>query len=685
RVYQYVGPGRGNFEPIRLIPTPTKKQMITIGGGYDLTEKDHVYGEVAFSQHDQNRYSRLHNENNDGKAFKLGYVTKGRKFFIKGYEFLGSVDFEFNDENFRPVDRYRDINFERDWSANPKAIAQDHILNTSIGLVKNNDNNLVYNYSRRVKGEEVDGFQQNLTLNKNLGNFYLNSTGFLMKNERIYDRSDWQRAVINTSYRTKWLVPGVVYSTDKNLVKALGTDSITGSAMHFDEVKFYVRSPDSSKFNFFADHSFRNDKRVFNGELLDYSNAQTSNAGINTYLHRNHEVVTNFTYRKMMHENWNGLVIPDEETVLGRFDWNADFFRRHIRSELTVTTGTGRELQREFMFIEVAQGEGTHEWLGDLNNNGVKDLDEFVEAVFFDKRNYIKVFVPTDNYVKAYMNTFNYRLDITAPRTWRESDRGALRFLSKLSNVSGWNVNKRILAADLLERFSPLIDNLDPQDILSAQKNLRSTFFYNRSNPQYGCDLSLQSTENKQFLSQGFETRNLEEIRLQGRLNVKRMVNLRMLTTRSIRSNQSDFMRLRNYQIESYSYKPQIAFQPKNSFRISWDLGYTTKANTFGELNEQLNMYLTGCEVRINMVSRRTINGNINYIRIIEDFKGAAFNTPLAFEMLEGLLPGNNFTMSVNWQERLTNGLQLSFIYEGRKSETSKIVHIGRMQVSALF
>jgi hypothetical protein len=53
--------------------------------------------------------------------------------------------------------------------------------------------------------------------------------------------------------------------------------------------------------------------------------------------------------------------------------------------------------------------------------------------------------------------------------------------------------------------------------------------------------------------------------------------------------------------------------------------------------------------------------------------------------MLEALRPGNNYTWVINWQEKLSNGLQLSFSYEGRKSEATPIIHLGRMQVSALF
>ncbi len=93
------------------------------------------------------------------------------------------------------------------------------------------------------------------------------------------------------------------------------------------------------------------------------------------------------------------------------------------------------------------------------------------------------------------------------------------------------------------------------------------------------------------------------------------------------------------------------------------------------------------------MVSRRTINTDIKYIKISAinfnlDNKQPelqSVNSPIGYEMLEALQPGNNFTWNVTWLEKLSNGLQLTFNYEGRKAGEGKVVHIGRMQVAALF
>jgi hypothetical protein len=60
-------------------------------------------------------------------------------------------------------------------------------------------------------------------------------------------------------------------------------------------------------------------------------------------------------------------------------------------------------------------------------------------------------------------------------------------------------------------------------------------------------------------------------------------------------------------------------------------------------------------------------------------------SSAVAWDMLEALKPGENYTWRVNWQRALANNLQLTLGYEGRKSPNSKTIHTGSAQVRAMF
>ena len=90
-----------------------------------------------------------------------------------------------------------------------------------------------------------------------------------------------------------------------------------------------------------------------------------------------------------------------------------------------------------------------------------------------------------------------------------------------------------------------------------------------------------------------------------------------------------------------------------------------------------------GLEMRISgEVSPWKLTVNGKYIKIKYN---AETNTSLAYTMLDGLLPGNNVTWEVNFQNNLGKNLRLNLLYQGQKSESSKVLHTGNIQLSAFF
>ena len=57
----------------------------------------------------------------------------------------------------------------------------------------------------------------------------------------------------------------------------------------------------------------------------------------------------------------------------------------------------------------------------------------------------------------------------------------------------------------------------------------------------------------------------------------------------------------------------------------------------------------------------------------------------LGFEMLEALRPGINYTWTIGYQKTVSKNLQITFQYLGRKSEDSRIIHTGGMEIRAFF
>ena len=66
------------------------------------------------------------------------------------------------------------------------------------------------------------------------------------------------------------------------------------------------------------------------------------------------------------------------------------------------------------------------------------------------------------------------------------------------------------------------------------------------------------------------------------------------------------------------------------------------------------------------------------------DFDGNP-NSPVGYQMLEGLQEGTNYTWTFLWSKKLNSYLNLNLNYKGRKSLNSKTIHTGSINLKAIF
>jgi hypothetical protein len=684
RVFKWVAPlngiAQGRYAPIRRLPVPIKKQMITAGGSMQVGKETNVYLETAASQFDQNRFSTIGSADDKGQAFKIGYEMLDKEFpKLNAYLLRSTFNFEFTDKNFEPIDRYRDIEFDRDWSLTTgSARADDNILNFSAGLVKNEKNLFNYRISRRFRHAQVDGLQHWLDGAQQLGKLELKGTFFLLNNTIQEGRSDWMRGDLGVQYNWKKVVPGYVYRFDKNkLTQPLSGDSVTGSAVFFDEHVFFLQSGDSTKNRFRLDYVRRDDRQPVEGELRPRDLSHTYNATVGTKLGKMNDLNLLFTYREVSTATTTNNRLT-ENTVLSKADWTGDLLDRHLRSELSYAVATGREQKREYIFVETVHGQGTHYLIADSDP---KDLNNYVEAQTseIDKRTHIKVFLPTDNYVIAFTNQFTYRLSASLPRRW-EGLRGWRDFASRFNSISYLNIDKKTTDKNLGNRLNPFSKSIEDIDLVSFSQSIRNTLYFNRSNPKYGLEYTWQKSQQKVLLSNGTDTRNMNTQTLTGRYNLTEVFASKYTLENNVRESSSNYLTTKNFKIVTYSATPELAYQPNTNFRLTGTYAFSFKQNTLGLEEAVFNEI--GLESRVSQVSKRTVTGTIKFVKI--GFTGDE-NSVVSYEILNTLRPGNNATWNLAVQQRLSNGLNISLIYDGRKPNAVRAIHTGRAQVSVLF
>ncbi|MEP1032174.1 hypothetical protein [Ekhidna sp.] len=682
RVYEWISPqggqSQGNYEAGAFIPLPNSRQMISVGGEVQISSYESIEAEVAFSNTDRNLYSNQDDDDNSSRGYFTSFKTSGRPSFINGYTWVGSISMEFDDTDFTFIDRYRPILFDRDWnfSPNPNEGSQDLILFINGGLRKNDANRFEASLNRRKRSSFIDGWQHQLDFNQEVSNFKLISSHFVLSNDQQERTTDWLRSRSDVSYRKWKMAPGYIFDMDQNEV-ARG-DSIISSLMNYKAHEFYLESTDSAKSTYRIGYQLRNDRLPVDGSLEDYLFSKNLRAsyGIST---EQTSVSADVNYRQV--DDKLNLNVGQDEVINGRVNWIQSMLDRNLRSNFSFATGNSRELRREFIYLPVTTGEGTHTWR-DTNGDNVQDLNEFFEAINPDERNYVKIFTPTDDYITSFQTFYLHTIDARLPSSWR-SQGGFRTLASKLSANINLNVNFKTTSDQYADRLNPFLFDLDDEKLISIQNSKRYTLFYNRNGRGFAGDFTYQNSDNKQLLVQGFETREKKEWISNAKVDIDAAYTFRVTTTIGKLLNQSDFLDSRNFEIISNSYRPQLIWQPSNVLRLIGSFERKIKRNEWIESSSESatsKVYMT--ELTWNKAGSGSLRGSFSIVQL--DFQGDP-TSYLGYLLLDALQPGTNQTWQVNWQQKLSKGMQISLLYNGRKSEDVGAIHTGNVQVTAFF
>ena len=311
----------------------------------------------------------------------------------------------------------------------------------------------------------------------------------------------------------------------------------------------------------------------------------------------------------------------------------------------------------------------------------MKDLDEFAVAAFSDKAEYIRVFIPTNEFITTRSNQFSEILTLT-PSAATSSYQGRQPILHRFSNQLLIRLDKKTKEETLLSSLNPFSRDIDDSLLVSANSTIRNTLYFNRTNPRYGADINVQQNRNKSILSNGFESRVLTSQGLNLRWNLTRTYLISLSLEKSDKKSNSEFLSSRDYRILSESIEPKLSYQPGNIFRAIATYKYVSKRNILGSIGEKALSDKFSLELKYTTVNTGSMIAKINLINIRYNSDDNSF---LSYELLDGLKNGKNLTWNLSIQRNLSNAVQMSLNYEGRKLKDSKTVHTAGVQVRAFF
>ncbi|MDW5290625.1 hypothetical protein [Formosa sp. PL04] len=673
-IYEYIAPengiSQGNYAPVTRLVAPTKLQIADINGVYKPSAKTNIYFEGAGSKNDLNLFSDLDDGNNDGFAGKL----KINQNIIKQdslWSLDAFADFNYIGENFRTIEVIYNTEFIRDWNIeNP--IGNQKLLVSGLQLTLPEKVFLNYQF-------EHLSYHNNFNGNRHVANgfFHLNNFHFYTNSSFLNSDSETSTSTFLRSYNKAtysfgkpWV--GAKFSTENNQQKEIYTELFLPESQKFKSYEVFTGVGDST--NIFAEVGFKyrvNDS-IRNNELQHVNTSKTYflDSKIIQNTNTNLSLFVNFRTLDNVYED-------DEKSLNSRLIYSQNFFKQMVQWNTIFETNSGTLPQQDFTYVEVEPGQGTYTWI-DYNENGIQELEEFELAQFQDEGKYIRVLLPNQIYIKTHQNRFSQTLTLN-PQQWINSGSGFKSFISHFYNQTAYLIDRKNLRDGNSFQINPF--NNDEENQIGLLLNVRNVLFFNRGKQHFTTSFTYLNNKAKTLLTIGFIENNLESHQLNFNHKFAESWLVTFLSSLSNTESISENYVSKNFNIDESQFNPKLTYLLNENTRFDVYYQFTNKENTIGSF-ETLKQQKYGTSLSISNVQKSAISGEFNYFSNV--YTGNA-NTPVAYQMLEGLQPGKNFTWTVLIQKKITKFLDLNLSYFGRKTETSNSIHTGNVQLKAYF
>jgi len=694
KVFRWIAPvngvRQGMYEPVVQLITTKQKQLMTFA--YDLSESHKLKGyelgvEGAFSKNDLNTFSSVDAQDDDGYGLRLRFKrNKSWAADTLPYNAYFAADYELVSTHFSPIERYRPVEFERDWNlgwgagALRRPRAEQHLIGAGVGFGRKSFGTVGYKFNTFLEGSAYQGYRHGVEGNVARKGLTAAFSGSMLASGGDLGNTEFLRHKARISQRLGKITLTLREEREQSRVYRLNSDSLQAVSFDWFEWGAEVGSSDTVRNRFSVFYKQRTDWLPYATNLSRAAFAENAGVTVELLKNKTHQFRSTAAVRRL--DINNPLLTPQQpdQSLVGRVEYNLRAWKNAVTSTTFYEAGSGLEQKKEYTYLEVAPGTGAFTWT-DYNGNGVKELNEFETAQFTDQATYVRVFVPTNDYVKVYSNQFSQSVQLRPSAVW-STKKGFRKAVSYLSNQTVYRIDRKTTRDRNGSALNPFERETSDTTLVALNASFRTTLYVNQMGSKFGLDYSRQDVSGKSLLTNGLESRSnvFDELRL--RWNITRVLSLQTLYRKGKKTSSSEFFSSRDYRIDYYETEPRLSIQPGTDFRVSFSYRYSEKNNVQEDGGQFAVQNKTGMEIKYNILAKASLLAEANYIRIRFN---AAQNTSAAYEMLEGLKAGDNVTWKLSWQRTLANNMQLNIGYEGRSSPGVKVIHTGSAQVRAYF
>lgn len=667
KIYEYVGENLGRYNPVIQLIAPNKLQIAVFKASYSPTLKTTINAETAFSTNDQNLFSTIDDSQNDGLATKLSW---DQVILQKKWELKSNFKFDFINDKFKSIERIQNIEFNRDW--NLEAITGNQkLISTGLELSNKKNSTINYEFENLKFGTSFEGNKHQLVgniIHKNISITFNNS---LLNNKNTTEKGVFLRNFIQAKYNLEKNWYGVIISTENNKRVENSTNNLSYLSHKFNEYEAFFGIGDSTNVYTQFGVNFRTTDSIQNNKFEQVNQSKTYYLKASLINTKNSKLNTYINYRTVDNKNFK-----NEESLNSKIVFNQQMFNQFLSFNTSYQTLSGNLPQQDYTYIKTEPGQGFYTWI-DYNNNGIKELNEFEIAQFSDQASYLRIILPTLNYIATHQNRFTQTLVIN-PQQWNAKT-GFKKMISHFYNQTYILVDSKQKKIDNKFNLNPFETSND--NLLDLNYNLNNSFFFNKGKKYFSSTYNYINSQYKNTTTIDDIANKIRMHKLQFKHKLGAFFQLNLDLINAVNTTKSLNYNNRNYKLQNNSLLPKLSYYYNSNTYLSLFYELKKQENQLGDF-ETLETKKLGFEINYANNPKNLLKAEFNL------FNNAFFgnsNSPIAYQMLEGLQPGKNYTWSLLFYRKINSFLNLNLNYLGRKSESSTTVHTGTIQLKAIF
>jgi len=682
--YTFVGKNNGAYLPILFLPLPQQKQLGNFTFSANLFDGVKLDLDLSGSSWNKNKFSQIEKENDNGYARKLFLDVSPREITLGNFS-IGKIGFSLKDRfiqsNFTSLDRIDDVEFNRYYNV-PAQISQDQILREASLTYLPAKNISVYSKYGFLKQGDQFSSDRLLTQIKidEPKKYQLNYDFDYVKSNNNSIGTNWMRQDGKAFYSISFLQPGIEFLYEDKQDKNIGRDSLLQTSLKYSEVAPFIALTGSSNFDLKLSYSFRDEYFPLNGIMKKQSNAFLQNYQLGYKGLKEFSTTLTMTFRnKNFTQDFHHLGYTDNETVLLLSQSRFNLWNGFIQGDLYYQAATEQSAKLQKVFVRVPKGTGNYIYLGDLNNNGIPDENEF-QLTAYDGE-FILVTIPTDKLFPV--------MDLKTNTRWR------IDFSRMFTDNSFWSTLLKPVSTETSYRIEENSKEMDTKKIyllnlshfLNDSTTISGTqlFQHDINLFQNSSELSmrLRYTQRKSLnqFSGGVERGYLSERGFRIRFKM-----IEEVSNQTEIINQNDNLispptSNRAREVTRNDYSTDFSYRPVRDIEVGFKIAGASSQDDFPKIPTIVDM--NSILIHINFAFQN--NGRLRIEAERTELTSSSNSYDIPYEVTRGNVIGKNYFWRVFFDYRMTSFIQTSLSYDARLQGSNRVVQTMRAEARAYF